>query len=134
MKNKRNDKQKLTLQTPESFWRRFRVAMKVNHEVTAIHPDRKTVEVRNLNTGIHNEIGLELGIKGSIAVNDRMETSVKDIYAVGNAVQVKHYVTGEDVKRCAKTVISGRCGYFAERWKRNSFGYQNCRRICKRPY
>ena len=29
-------------------------------------------------------------------VNDRMETSVPDIYAVGDAVQVKHYVTGED--------------------------------------
>ncbi len=40
--------------------------------------------------------GLELGIKGSIAVNDRMETSIPDIYAVGDAVQVKHFVTGED--------------------------------------
>lgn len=42
------------------------------------------------------ESGLELGIKGSILVNDRMETSVPDIYAVGDAVQVKHFVTGED--------------------------------------
>ncbi len=40
--------------------------------------------------------GLELGVKGSIAVNDRMETSIPDIYAVGDAVQVKHFVTGED--------------------------------------
>ena len=40
--------------------------------------------------------GLELGIKGSIVVNDRMETSVPDLYAAGDAVQVKHYVTGED--------------------------------------
>ena len=29
-------------------------------------------------------------------MNDRMETSVPDIYAAGDAVQVKHYVTGED--------------------------------------
>lgn len=242
------DKNDLTLQTPESFWKRFRVDMRVKHEVIAIHPENKTVEVRNLNnqevfeesydkllistgakptqprlpgvglaklftlrtvedtykikeyidgncpksvvlTGggfiglelaenlselgmdvtivqrpkqlmnpfdvdmaafIHNEMrkhgvklalghtvegfeekdggvdvllkdeqplhadmvvlaigvtpdsalakeaGLELGIKGSIVVNDRMETSAKDIYAVGDAVQVKHYVTGED--------------------------------------
>lgn len=242
------DPEDLTLQTPESFYSRFRVNMKVKHEVTAIHPDRKTVSVKNLNTGeefeeaydklilspgakptqprvpgvglnklftlrtvedtfrikeyidqyqpksvvlagggfislelaenlrelgldvtivqrpkqlmnpfdsdmaafIHNEMrkhgvklalghtvegfeekdgginvllkdeaplhadmvalaigvtpettlakeaGLELGIKGSIIVNDRMETSVSDIYAVGDAVQVKHYVTGED--------------------------------------
>ena len=242
------DRSDLTLQTPESFYSRFRVNMKVRHEVTAIHPDRKTVSVKNLQTGekfeesydklilspgakptqprlpgvgleklftlrtvedtfrikdyinknnpksavlagggfiglelaenlrelgmdvtivqrpkqlmnpfdadmasfIHNEMrrhgvklalghtvegfeekdggvdvllkdeaplhadmvilaigvspettlakdaGLELGIKGSIVVNDRMETSVSDIYAVGDAVQVKHFVTGQD--------------------------------------
>ena len=242
------DPEELTLQTPESFFSRFRVNMKVRHEVTAIHTDRKTVSVKNLQTGeefeesydklilspgakptqprlpgvgigklftlrtvedtfrikdyinknnpksavlagggfiglelaenlrelgmgvtivqrpkqlmnpfdadmasfIHNEMrrhgvklalghtvegfeekdggvdvllkdeaplhadmvilaigvspettlakdaGLELGIKGSIVVNDRMETSVSDIYAVGDAVQVKHFVTGQD--------------------------------------
>ena len=42
------------------------------------------------------EAGLKLGVKGSIVVNDRMETSAPDIYAVGDAVQVKHFVTGED--------------------------------------
>ena len=242
------DPEDLTLQTPESFLSRFRIQMKVHHEVTAIHPDRKTVSVKNLETGkefqesydklllspgakpvwpnwpgmdndrlftlrsvedafrikkfinengpksavmvgggfiglemaenlwelgmdvtivqqprqlmtafdgdmasfIHAEMrkhgvklalgysvegfeennggidvllkdnkpihtdmvilaigvspettlardaGLALGIKGSILVNDRMETSVPDIYAVGDAVQVKHYVTGEN--------------------------------------
>jgi len=242
------DPEALTLQTPESFFSRFRISMKVHHEVIAIYPDRKTVTVRNLKTGdvfeecydklllspgakpvwpdlpgmdlenlftlrtvedtfrikefirqnqpksavmvgggfiglemtenlrelgmevtivqrpkqlmnpfdsdmaafIHAEVrkhgvklalghtvegfrksnggvevllkdspslhadlvvlaigvtpestlakdaGLALGMKGSILVNDRMETSVPDIYAVGDAVQVKHYVTGED--------------------------------------
>lgn len=47
-------------------------------------------------TVLAKEAGLELGIKGSIVVNQRMETSVADIYAVGDAVQVKNYVTGED--------------------------------------
>ena len=242
------DPDALTLQTPESFFSRFRVNMKVRHEVTAIHPERKTVAVKNLESGevfeesydklllspgakptqprlpgigidrlftlrtvedtfrikdyintvkpksvvlagggfiglelaenlrglgmdvtivqrpkqlmspfdpdmaafLHAEVrrhgvklalgytvegfaerdggvdvllkdtaplhadmvvlaigitpesdlakqaGLELGIRGSIVVNDRMETSAPDIYAVGDAVQVKHYVTGED--------------------------------------
>ena len=46
------------------------------------------------------EAGLELGLKGSIVVNDRMETSAPNIYAAGDAVEVKHYITGE------KTLIS----------------------------
>lgn len=45
-------------------------------------------------TALAAKAGLELGIKDSIKVNDRMETSVKDIYAVGDAVEVKHFVTG----------------------------------------
>ena len=48
-------------------------------------------------TALAKEAGLELGIKDSIVVNSRMETSVPDIYAAGDAVQVKHSVTGQDV-------------------------------------
>ncbi len=47
-------------------------------------------------TALAKDAGLELGIKGSIVVNDRMETSAPDIYAAGDAVQVKNFVTGED--------------------------------------
>ena len=47
-------------------------------------------------TSLAKEAGIALGLKDSILVNDRMETSIKDIYAVGDAVQVKHAVTGED--------------------------------------
>ena len=47
-------------------------------------------------TTLAKEAGLELGIKNSIVVNDRMETSVPDIYAVGDAVQIKNFVTDKD--------------------------------------
>ena len=47
-------------------------------------------------TALAKNAGLKLGIKESILVNDRMETSIPDIYAGGDAVQVKHYVTGQD--------------------------------------
>lgn len=47
-------------------------------------------------THLAKKAGLELGLKDSIVVNDRMETSVPDIYAAGDAVQVKHYVTGQN--------------------------------------
>ena len=49
----------LTLQTPESFWKRFRITMKVQHEVLAIHPEKKTVSVRNLATGETFEEGYD---------------------------------------------------------------------------
>ena len=42
------------------------------------------------------DIGLELGIKGAIKVNSRMQTSINDIYAVGDVVEVKHFVTDND--------------------------------------
>ena len=45
------DENNLTLQTPESFWRRFRVKVNVHHEAIAIHPDSKTVTVKNLENG-----------------------------------------------------------------------------------
>ena len=45
-------------------------------------------------TGLAEAAGLELGLRKAIVVNDRMETSVPDIYAVGDAVEVRHLVTG----------------------------------------
>ena len=47
-------------------------------------------------TTLAKKAGLSLGLKDAIVVNDKMETSVADIYAVGDAVMVKHYVTGND--------------------------------------
>ncbi len=41
------------------------------------------------------DAGLALGQKGSIAVNDQMQTSDPDIYAVGDAVEITHQITGE---------------------------------------
>lgn len=46
-------------------------------------------------TELAEKAGLELGIKGSIVVNDKMETSAPDVYAVGDAVEIKHFVTGK---------------------------------------
>ena len=46
-------------------------------------------------TRLAKEAGLELGQRGSIVVNDRMQTSAPHIYAVGDAVEVRHFVTGQ---------------------------------------
>ena len=47
-------------------------------------------------THLAKEAGLKLGMKDSIIVNEKMETSSPDVYAVGDAVQVKHFVSGKD--------------------------------------
>ena len=39
------------------------------------------------------KIGLELGLKGSIKVDEYMRTSIKDIYAVGDAIEVNNFIT-----------------------------------------
>ena len=45
------DRQELLLQSPEKFWNRFRVSVKVRHEVLIIDRQKKQVEVKNLVTG-----------------------------------------------------------------------------------
>ena len=46
-------------------------------------------------TGFVKESGIELGTRGHILVNDHMETSIPDIYAVGDAIEVKDFVNGQ---------------------------------------
>lgn len=45
-------------------------------------------------TALARQMGLTLGIKGAIVVDEHMQTSQPDIYAVGDAVEVRHAVTG----------------------------------------
>ncbi len=62
-----------------------------------IHADMAVLAIGvTPDTALAKDAGLELGIRGAVVVNDRMETSVPDIYAGGDAVQVKHFVTGSD--------------------------------------
>lgn len=44
------------------------------------------------------KLDLPLGLGGTIVVNDRMETAVKDIYAVGDAVQIKNHITSQPAR------------------------------------
>lgn len=45
------DQGELTLQTPESFCRRFNIDVRIKQEVTKINTDQKTVSVKDLRTG-----------------------------------------------------------------------------------
>ena len=74
-------------------------------------------------TRLAEEAGLELGIKKSIVMDEHMRTSDPAIFAVGDAVQVKNFVTGDDALislagpankqgRIAADVICGRDSSF----------------------
>jgi NADPH-dependent 2,4-dienoyl-CoA reductase/sulfur reductase-like enzyme/rhodanese-related sulfurtransferase/TusA-related sulfurtransferase len=45
------DRSKLLLQTPDSFKKRFNVEVRILHEAIAVHPDKRVVRVRDLQTG-----------------------------------------------------------------------------------
>ena len=46
-------------------------------------------------TALAKAAGLELGARGGIRVDERMRTSDPDVLAVGDAIEVKDYVTGQ---------------------------------------
>lgn len=50
-----------------------------------VHPD----------TDIAKKAGVQINARGSITVNENMVTSDKDIYAVGDAVEVTDFITGQ---------------------------------------
>jgi NADPH-dependent 2,4-dienoyl-CoA reductase/sulfur reductase-like enzyme len=74
-------------------------------------------------TTLAKKAGLEIGERGGIRVDEQMRTSDPDIFAVGDAVEVKDFVTGEwslialagpanRQGRIAAEVISGRNSKF----------------------
>lgn len=42
------------------------------------------------------QAGITLGLKDAIIVDEYMQTNVKDIYAIGDAVAIKHFITNQD--------------------------------------
>ncbi|MEC2055689.1 CoA-disulfide reductase [Peribacillus psychrosaccharolyticus] len=45
-------------------------------------------------TQLAKDAGLELGVRGTIKVNEKLQTSDPSIYAVGDAIEVKDYING----------------------------------------
>ncbi len=104
------DPEELTLQTPESFYERFRVDMRTRHEVTAIHPDSKTVDVRNLETGesfseSYDKLILSPGARPTLP---RLEgvgaEGVFTLRSVEDTFRIKDYT---DSRRPASAIIAG---------------------------
>ena len=105
------DESDLTLQTPESFWKRFRVTMKVHHEVTEIHPEEKTVTVKNLDTGAvftetYDKLLLSPGAKPIKPELEGIESGrIFTLRTVEDTLKIKEYLTARHPK--SAVVIGG---------------------------
>ena len=70
-------------------------------EVTTSSGKRLPADIVILAIGVRPETalakmaGIELGQRGGIRVDDQMRTNVPDIFAVGDAIEVKDFVTGQ---------------------------------------
>ena len=68
--------------------------------VVAQHDERFTADLVILSVGVRpdtqlaRQAGLEIGPTGGICVDDQMRTSDRHIFAVGDAVEVRNFVTG----------------------------------------
>lgn len=94
-------KESLTLQTPESFYRRFRIDVRVKQEVTSIDAENKTVKVTNLVTGevyeeSYDKLILSPGAKAVKPNVEGMESdkvftlrTVEDTFAIDDFIREK---------------------------------------------
>ena len=105
------DKQALTLQTPESFWARFRIDVRVHSQVTAIHRDKKTVTVQRLTDGSSYEETYDKLIlsPGATAVRPDMpgveDQRIFTLRTVEDTFRIRDYVESAQVKHAV--VIGG---------------------------
>ena len=105
------DDSDLTLQTPESFWDRFRVEVHVSHEVLEINPDKKTVLVKNLNTNTefeetYDKLLLSPGAKPNIPNLPGIENSrIFTLRTVEDTFKIHQFINETHPKRV--TIIGG---------------------------
>lgn len=98
------DREKLFVQTPEAFSRRFAIDVRVNSEVIAIHPERGCVEVKSPDGTIYEESYDRLLLSPGAApfVPNLPGIGLPGIFTLRNVADtdaVKAYLKSHDVKR-----------------------------------
>lgn len=96
------DREALLLQTPESLHRRFRLDVRVGHEVTRIDTDRRVVEVLDLANGATIEEGYDLLVLAAGARPRRDEPAggvpMRSLRTVEDAVGIEAAVSRAGVR------------------------------------
>ena len=106
-----NDRKKLFVQTVQGFIDRFRIDIRTEQEVVAIHPDKKTVDVKNLETGeTYSESYDKLALSpGAEPLRPRIEgidnTKIFTLRSVPDTDMIKSYV--DDQKPKSAIVVGG---------------------------
>ncbi|MDK2808245.1 MAG: hypothetical protein PWP24_980 [Clostridiales bacterium] len=101
----------LLLQTPEVMKKRFNVDVKIQHEVVAIHPDKRSVSVKDLSNGeVYEESYDNLVIAtGSSPIKPPIPgiqgKQIFTLWTIPDTDRIKAYVTEKKPKRAA--VIGG---------------------------
>ncbi len=98
------DREKLLVQTPESFGKRFRIDVRVQNEVLAIHPETKTVTIRRAGGEEYEESYDKLLLSpGANPVKPPLEgIHSEGIFTLRNVEDTDHikaYITDKCVKR-----------------------------------
>lgn len=98
------EREKLLVQTPASFGQRFRVDVRVENEVVAIHPDEKVITVRTADGGEYKETYDKLLLSpGATPVRPPLEgIDSEGIFTLRNVEDTDHiksYLTEHSVKR-----------------------------------
>lgn len=98
------EREKLLVQTPASFGNRFRIDVRVENEVIAIHPESKTLTVRNADGKEYEETYDKLLLSpGANPVKPPLEgIDSEGIFTLRNVEdtdRIKSYITDKQVKR-----------------------------------
>ena len=98
------ERSKLLLQTPKSFGRRFRIDVRVENEVTALFPERKTIAVRRADGSEYEETYDKLLLSpGSTPVRPPLEgIDLEGIFTLRNVEdtdRIKQFLTEKQVRR-----------------------------------
>lgn len=100
-----NNREKLFVQTAKGFTDRFRIDIRTEQEVTAIRPDKKEVEIKNLSTGetyteTYDKLVLSPGAEPlRLSIEGIGSKKIFTLRNVPDTDTIKNYVNTENPKR-----------------------------------
>ncbi len=105
------NKDELTLQTPESFWNRFRIDTRVKTEVVSINREKMTVLVHDLKTDKFYEESYDKLVlaPGAVAIRPNLpgidDEKILTLRTVEDTLRIRDIVTNENIK--SAVVVGG---------------------------